>query len=177
MVPPSRAYPLVALVTLMIGSVAPTSAVAANPRALGIYKDWSAFLLEDGGQRVCYMATQPKKMEGQTKGRGEAYLLVTHRPADKSFDVVSIIAGYSYKPGSDVTVTVGKDRFRLFTDRDTAWARDDATDHKLASVLRSGSQAVVKGLSARNTQTTDTYSLSGSGGAYQAISSACGVRR
>ena len=61
-------------------------------------------------------------------------------------------------------------------DRDTAWARDDATDHQLTRALRGNLQAVVKGRSSKNILTTDVYSLNGSGAAYQAISSACNVK-
>src|SRR3712207_8722095 len=54
------------------------------------------------GKKVCYMSAAPDKSEGNYKTRGEVYALVTHRPAQNSRDVVSLISGYPLKPDADV---------------------------------------------------------------------------
>ncbi|MBI1208474.1 MAG: hypothetical protein GC191_14475 [Azospirillum sp.] len=149
-------------------------------RLLGDFKDWKAIAYKEddkeSGGTVCYMVSQPKKAEPSGKQRGDIHALVTHRPGEKSFDVVSFIAGYTYKSGSDVSVQVDNETYSLFTDGETAWARDEATDHKLADAIKSGYKLVVKGVSSRGTNTTDTYSLSGSGDAYKAIGEACNYK-
>lgn len=150
---------------------------AAEPKVLGAHKDWNAFLFEENGGKVCYVTSQPKKSESGGKPRGNVYVLITHRPAEKSLDVVSIMAGYTYKAGSEVAVTIGKDAFKLFTEGDNAWARNDKDDKALVAAMRSGVSMVVKGTSAKGTQTTDTYSLAGIGQAYAAINEACGLKR
>jgi len=155
----------------------PSAAFAATPQSLGAFKDWGAFTFEENGQKVCYMASRPKKSEGNYKSRGEVHLLITHRPAEKSFDVVSVIAGYPFQPNSDAIIQVGNQSFRLFTDGETAWARDEKTDKALVEAIRSGRMLVVKGTSGRGTTTSDTYSLDGTGAAYDAINKACGVKR
>ena len=104
-------------------------------------------------------------------------MLVTQRPAEKSFDVISVIAGYTYQPASETTIQIGNQTFRLFTDGDTAWARDEATDRQIVSAIRSGNSMVVRGTSNRGTATTDTYSLAGSSAAYTAMNQACNVSR
>jgi hypothetical protein len=43
--------------------------------------------------------------------------------------------------------------------------------------MRNGSAMVIKGTSNRGTTTTDTYSLSGTSQAYEAINKACNVKR
>jgi len=176
MLPRSAALALAAALVSTLVSTAPPAA-AADPKVLGTFKNWHAFALDEGGKRVCYMSTQPQKADVKGKARGEAYLLITHRPAEKSFDVVSIIAGYSYKAGGEAQVQAGKATFKLFTEGDTAWARDDVTDRKLSEALRTQDKAVVKGVSSRGTATTDTYALAGAAAAYKAINEACGVKR
>ncbi len=150
-----------------------SSASAQEPKLLSVHKDWSAFTFMEDGKKVCFMASQPSKSQGNYTSRGEVFALITHRPGDNSFDVVSFVAGYTHKKNSDVKVNVGGKKYTLFTQADTAWASDDATDKALMNSIKSGSTMVVKGVSTRGTDTTDTYSLSGSTAAYQAISKAC----
>lgn len=152
-----------------------SAALAAEPRHLGTFRDWNAFVLEEPSGKVCWMASRPKKQQGDFTKRGDVFVLVTHRPAENSRDVVSFVAGYSFADGGDVTVQVGNQKFELFTEGDTAWARDDKTDRALSQAIRQGASMTVRGTSSRGTRTTDTYSLSGSGAAYKAIGDACGV--
>ncbi len=134
-----------------------------------------SFEYTDNGNKVCYMATKPESTTPKGLNRDPAYAMITHRPAEKSLGVVSIVAGYAYKTGSEVTATIGNQRFAMFTDGDTAWARDDATDKALAEAIKNGDKMVVVGTSARGTQTTDTFALGGSTAAFKDISKRCGV--
>ena len=69
------------------------SAIAAAPKVLGEYGDWIAYYYRDGAGPVCYMASTPKKDEGKYSKRGDIYIVVTHRPSEKSFDVINVNAG------------------------------------------------------------------------------------
>jgi hypothetical protein len=162
-----------AVATLACGTVAH----AAEPQLIGSFNDWNAFSYDENGQKVCYMSSRPKKDEGNYKQRGDIYVLITHRPAEKSLDVVSVTTGYTYKEKSEAQVSVGNQNFKLFTDGDTAWARDEKTDKSLVSAIRGGSAMIIKGTSNRGTATTDTYSLAGTSAAYEAINKACDVKR
>lgn len=161
---------------LFASGMAAAPAAAADPRHLGTFKDWNAFVFEEKGQKVCYISSQPKKTEPKAK-RGDIYTLVTHRPAEKALDVVSVIVGYPFKKGSEAEVNIDGKDFKLFTDGETAWARDADGDRAVTTAMRDGKQMVVKGVSSRGTKTTDTYSLAGVSQAYDAINEACGVKR
>ncbi|MCM1323160.1 MAG: invasion associated locus B family protein [Acetobacter sp.] len=148
---------------------------AANiPTEIGEYGDWTAYSYKEGKNTVCYMASTPKKDEGNYKTRGEIYAVITHRPADKSYDVVNFVAGYTYKNNTNVVVKIGTTTFNnLFTSGDNAWAPDNATDKKLVDTMKRGQRMIVEGISSRGTKTKDTYSLAGFSKAYQAISTKC----
>ncbi|MBI4032055.1 MAG: hypothetical protein HY370_10300 [Proteobacteria bacterium] len=163
---------LVALAALLFDT---PQAMADEPRLIETSGDWSAYVFMEEGKKVCYMASQPKKAEGDYTRRGDIFALITHRPGESTKDVFSYITGYSYKPGSDVTVTIDSNKFTLFSQDDTAWASDASTDGKISQSIRKGSKMVVKGMSSRGTQTTDTFSLKGSGSAHDAISKECGT--
>ncbi|MFL7900240.1 invasion associated locus B family protein [Azospirillum argentinense] len=156
-----------------------TTASAADPRLLGTFKDWNAFAFDEGGHKVCYLSSQPKKKEPAAAKRGDIYVLVTHRPAEKALDVVSVVVGYPLKKDSESTLDVAGKSFKLFTDGETAWARDADTDKAVTAAMRDakGKSMVVKGVSGRGTKTTDTYSTDGFAQAYDAINQACGVKR
>lgn len=145
----------------------------AEPKLIGEYGDWVAYKLMEDGNKVCYMASKPKKHQGNYTRRGEIYALITHRPVDGTKNVFSYMTGYPYKAGSDASVKIGTNKFTLFTQDETAWAPDSETDDALADAIRKGSTMTVKGVSTRGTQTTDTFSLSGSGAAHDAITKEC----
>ncbi len=149
------------------------SAHAGQPRLIGTYGDWLAYMFVENGDKVCYMASKPTKEEGNYSRRGDVFALVTHRPSEDTRDVFSYVAGYTYKPGSDVTVQANGETFELFTQDDRAWTSDAESDEKLVDAIRKGSRMVVKGVSSRGTNTTDTISLKGSSSAYKRITEEC----
>lgn len=147
---------------------------ANSPVELGEYGDWTAYSYKEGKNTVCYMASTPKKDEGNYKVRGDIYAIVTHRPAEKSYDVVNFVAGYNYKKNSNVVVKIGATTFNnLFTSGSNAWAPDSKTDKKLVQEMKRGQKLIVEGVSFKGTKTKDTYSLSGFSKAYRAISAKC----
>ena len=169
----------VAVVLLAAGSL--SLALAQDPpkppKAIGRYGDWQALTFEEAGNVACYIISEPKQAQGNYSTRGKVYALITHRPSSKpqQLNVLTIIAGYPYKEKSEVTIEIGDEKFSLFTEQETAWAADAETDQKLVDAMKSGSGMIVRGVSTRDTETTDTYSLQGFTKAYNAIGEACGL--
>ena len=130
-------------------------------------KDWSVFEAGDGGQKVCWIVSQPTKSTATRDGknvdvrRGDIFLMVAVRKADKAKNEVSFLAGYPFKKGSKVKVTVGNKSYDMFTDGENAWTPSPAEDNTLTNAFRRGSNARIQGLSGRGTTTVDTFSLSG----------------
>ena len=157
------------LMCLLIGT-----AQAASPQKIGDYNDWSAFSYQEGKNTVCYMASSPQKSEGKYTRRGEPYIVITHRPADKTFDVINFVAGYQYKNEAPIVVKIGKystDDF--FADNDKAWTMNSTTDKKLVEEMKKGERLIIDGTSSKGTVTKDYYSLKGFTAAYRAISAKC----
>ncbi len=144
---------------------------------LGGAQGWDAYSDTEKGHKICYVVGEPSKSEPAGAKRNKIYASVTHRPAEKISNEVSFNAGYLFKEGSDAELTVDSRKFSLFTNKDTAWARDPGTDKSVVEALAKGKQAVLKGVSARGTETTDTYSLAGLSQALGQIDKACGVKR
>lgn len=139
------------------------------------YDDWSAFAVKQEGAQVCYLGSEPLKSEGNYKKRGTVLFLVTHRPKDKSMNVVNFQAGYVFKNGSEVSLLIGGQTYALFTQSGDAWAKDTKTDSAIVQSMIKGAQMIVKGTSSLGTLTTDTFSLKGFSAAYKAASKACNL--
>lgn len=138
---------------------------------------WSAFAETGKGGKACYLVGRPQKSEPANLKRGDVRVFVTHRPAEKSYNVVNFAAGYPYKEDSEVELMVDARKFALFTSKEGAWARDATIDKAIVEAMAKGKQVVLKGTSARGTATTDTYALAGFAQALGEIDKACGVKR
>jgi hypothetical protein len=163
------AITFIGLLGIHIGAVA----AAAKSQPLGEFKQWSAHEIREGRAKTCYAHGEPLKKTGKYKTRGRTFVQVTHRPAEGTWNEVGITAGYSYRRDSEAIVIVDKKRFVLFTDKDTAWAKDSRQDRKLVRAFKKGRTMTVRATSSRGTVTIDTYSLSCFTRAYQAMGRAC----
>ena len=117
----------------------PSSSVAAaaqTPEFLGTHRDWNVYAFTENSQKICYMASEPKKQEGDYTRRGNPAVLVTRRPGPKVVDEVSVQPGYSYKEGSEVEVGVGKSKFALFTRGEHAWTKSEDADRALINAMK-----------------------------------------
>jgi len=165
---------VVFVILAMIFSV--NSFASTSPKLINVYKAWEAYTYKESSGKVCYMASVPTKSEGKYTYRGDIIALITHRPGDASRDVFSFTTGYSFKVNSEVTLKIDNKKWTLFTDKDTAWAKDEKTDREISKAIQKGSKMTLEGYSSRGTYTKDTFSLRGSTAAYQAISRACGIK-
>ncbi|MCH8238140.1 MAG: hypothetical protein IIC06_08205 [Proteobacteria bacterium] len=162
--------------TVLSWAALTAGAQAEETNLLSTQGVWEAYQESEGGKKVCYLGSLPKKATGKYKKRGETYVLITHRPAEKSANVVSVKAGYTYQENSEVEVIIGTETFKLFTDAGHAFAYDQKTDGRLVKAMIRGAKMVIKGTSSRGTKTTDSYSLKGFTAAYQAINKACKIK-
>ena len=152
---------------------AATGAAAQGPppKPLGKFGDWEAFAATDAGGKLCYAASLPKRSKNEPAGRGRAYLLVSDRPADKSFGVFSLTAGFPLKKGAAAMLDVGGQRFDLYTVGDSAWSRDDKA---VDAALLKGKLATFVAYPAKGEPVADEYGLAGFAEARAAIDKECG---
>lgn len=151
-----------------------------NVEVIGTFDDWKAYVTYEKKKKICYMVSFPKRQEGDFKKRGKVYAMITHRPAQQTFNVVSFNAGYKYQQNSKarLILNAGKNKktFELFTDNESAWALADVDDQEITKfITRFGENLVIEGISSKGSKTKDVYSLKGSLKAYKAISEACEV--
>lgn len=153
-----------------------SQSVHGADRALGSFRDWSAMAFGNNKELTCMAFTQPVKSEGKYSKRGEAFVFVTHRPADAKRQQVSIETGYSYKGDAPATITIDGVTFALRTEGSTAWLKQESRNSELVNAMKAGRTMLVKGTSSRGNDTLDQYSLLGFSAAVRAIDRACKPR-
>jgi len=163
-------FSLIAFCTLIAFS---NAAFAQEVKVLGTFGKWVAQTYRENGQPVCFISVKPDSSEGNYKARGDVLFMVTHRPSEQAFNVLSVVAGYQFQPDSDAGVTVTGKRFNLFTNGERAYARDAATDKTLVDLMIKGRNVSVRGTSNRGTVITDLFPLAGFTAAHKSITDSC----
>lgn len=157
--------------------VAPAAAVAggAEPTLIGQFGTWGAYSATTNGKKVCFALAKPSssKTNPPNRPRDPAYAFVSTRPAEKVNNEVSVMIGYALKPGSESSVEVGGAAFAMYTQGDGLWIKNAAEEERMVEAMRKSADLVVKGVSAKGTETTDTFSLKGLAQALDKISQDC----
>jgi hypothetical protein len=152
----------------------PVTAKAGEPRLISTFSNWNVYTMMDDGHKACFMAIKGFVGDpNDSRKRGDAYAIITRRPAEGVKNEFSYLAGYNYKPGSDVSVEIGAEKFQLFTQGGTAWATDSDTDNKLAKAIRAGDSMTVRSTSSKGVKTVDKVDLKDSEKAYKKLDDEC----
>ncbi|MCK1298590.1 invasion associated locus B family protein [Bradyrhizobium sp. 134] len=156
---------------------APHAAVAggAEPTLIGQFGTWGAYSAAPNGKKVCFALAKPSssKTNPPNRPRDPAYAFVSTRPAEKVNNEVSVMIGYALKPGSESSVEVGGAAFAMYSQGDGLWIKNAAEEERMVEAMRKSADLVVKGMSAKGTETTDTFSLKGLAQALDRISQDC----
>ena len=139
------------------------AAGGGEPTLLGQYGSWGAYTAAPNGKKVCFALAKPSssKTNPPNRPRDPAYAFISSRPAEKVVNEVSIMIGYPAKPGSESTLEVGGARYAMYTQGDGLWIKNAAEEERMVEAMRKSADAVVKGVSAKGTETIDTFSLKG----------------
>jgi hypothetical protein len=155
----------------------PAAAVAGNaePTLIGQFGTWGAYTATPKGKKVCFALAKPSssKTNPPNRPRDPAYAFVSTRPAEKVSNEVSVMIGYALKPGSESTLEVGGASYAMYTQGDGLWIKNAAEEERMVDAMRKASDAVVKGVSAKGTETTDTFSLKGLSQALDKLAQDC----
>jgi len=148
---------------------------SAEPTLIGQYGTWGAYTATPNGQKVCFALAKPasSKTNPPNRPRDPAYAFVSTRPAEKVTNEVSVMIGYTLKPGSESTLEVGGASYAMYTQGDGLWIKNAAEEERMVEAMRKAPDVVVKAVSAKGTETTDTFSLKGLSQALDRLAQDC----
>ena len=148
---------------------------SAEPTLIGQFGTWGAYTATPNGRKVCFALAKPasSKTNPPNRPRDPAYAFVSTRPAEKVINEVSVMIGYTLKPGSESTLEVGGASYAMYTQGDGLWIKNAAEEERMVDAMRKAAEVVVKGVSAKGTETTDTFSLKGLAQALDRLAQDC----
>lgn len=167
-----RSVFIAAGVVAMSGSFA----AAQTGELIGQNGAWKSFRSGSGANTVCFITSEPTKLEGKydRNNRGETRVFVAHHGKDSDErGVVSSVAGYRFEEGRDVVFSIDGKAFNLFSVDTRAWATKPSMDRAMVKAMKRGNTLKVTGISSRGNKTVDTYSLKGFTAAMKKIDKAC----
>ena len=150
-----RAGAIAALVLAALGGGDPLWAA----EQLSKHQSWTLFMHKSADATTCFAASQPTESLPKGANRDAIHFYVSAWPKD----------GVK----SEVSVKIGSDTFKLFSDDQRGYVADPTEELKLVEAMKKGSSMQVLATSQRGTDTTDTYSLSGVSQALQAMAEKC----
>jgi hypothetical protein len=156
-------------------AAATAAAGGAEPTLIGQFGTWGAYTATPNGKKVCFALAKPSssKTNPPNRPRDPAYAFVSTRPAEKVSNEVSIMIGYTLKPGSESSLEVGGASYAMYTQGDGLWIKNAAEEERMVEAMRKSADVTVKGVSAKGTETTDTFSLKGLSQALDKLAQDC----
>lgn len=144
-------------------SAAAAAAGGAEPTLIGQFGTWGAYTAAPNGKKVCFALAKPStsKTNPPNRPRDPAYAFISTRPSEKVVNEVSIMIGYAVKPGSESTLQVGGGTYAMYTQGDGLWIKNAAEEERMVESMRKSAEVTVKAVSAKGTETIDTFSLKG----------------
>lgn len=149
---------VIALSFLLAGAAA---AAANQPTRISEFDDWGVYSYQSKDGTVCYALAMPKEMKPEGVDHGRNFFIVSPGGDKGSAYVPEAIMGYTLKGGSDVNVTIGDDKYVMFTKDSAAWVEKENDEPKLIASMKGGADMLVEATSKRGTATSYSYSLSG----------------
>lgn len=148
-----------------------TVALAQTPNRIEQFNAWGAYSYDSGKGKVCYVLSVPADKSPASVDHGDNFFLVTQRPGQNISYEPQAMAGYTLKSGSKVTASIDGKKFTFFTKDKSAWLENAAEEPALVAAMKAGKNMTVSAVSARGTNTSYTYSLSGITAALKKIES------
>jgi hypothetical protein len=156
-------------------AAAAAAAGGAEPTLIGQFGTWGAYTAMPNGKKVCFALAKPSssRTNPPNRPRDPAYAFISTRPAEKVTNEVSIMIGYALKPGSESTLEVGGASYAMYTQGDGLWIKNAAEEERMVEAMRKAADVVVKGVSAKGTETSDTFSMKGLSQALDKLAQDC----
>lgn len=143
-----------------LGLAAPVQ--AQEPTFVEQSRDWDVFRTTIEGSPACFIVSKARTYDPMPESRhGDVFFYMTRRPAAGVEAEPLLLVGYSFREGSQVTVSVGSSSFPFLTQGPRAFLNDPSQGTALLAAMRAGSDMRVTGTSSRGTAVTYGFSLSG----------------
>lgn len=158
---------------LLVASLLAPTLAAAAPQAVASFRDWSVFVREVDGDRICYAATEAKTKLPASVNHGDVFFLIATWKSGAATNQPSFMTGYTLKDQPPPVVAVGTQKFTMYASDNEGFIEAAKDEQALVAAMRKGADMKVTAVSGRGTQTSYAISLQGISSALDKVSEAC----
>ena len=144
-----------------------------NLKSVGKFKDWESFILSQDGKKTCFAQSIPVVRAPKKLKRDPSRLFISFRPNENIKNEISVTNGYEFKLKAPVAAKSGKKSYDLFSKGRFAWVVDNKDESKLIVTMKKASRLMIIGMTEKDDQTTDHYSMMGFTKAYNSAKKSC----
>ena len=144
-----------------------------NLKSVGKFKDWESFILSQEENKICFAQSIPVVRAPKKLKRDPSRLFISFRPTENIKNEVSVTNGYEFKLKAPVAAKSGKKSYDLFSKGRFAWVVDSEDESKLIVTMKKASRLMIIGMTEKDDQTTDHYSMMGFTKAYNIAKKSC----
>lgn len=149
------------------------AALAQQPEAKATYKDWSVFVREAEGQKICFVATEATDKSPKSVNHGDVFFLVATWASGAATEQPSLMTGYALNAKPEPTVRIGSDRWDMYVSENEAFIEAADEETRLVRAMRRGADMRIGAVSQRGTATSYVISLRGVSAALDRAKSEC----
>ena len=161
------------ILTILFSFICHIAIADENLKSIGKFKDWESFVLAQNGNKICFAQSMPVVRAPKKLKREASRLFVSFRPAENIKNEISVTNGYEFKLKAPVAAKSGKKSYDLFSKGRFAWVVDNEDETKLIMTMKKASRLMIVGITDKNDQTTDHYSMMGFTKAYNTAKKNC----
>lgn len=161
------------LATALLGLFFAAPALAAEPKPVATFKDWSVFVREANGDRICFAATEATDKSPKSVNHGDIFFLVATWKSGAASNQPSLLTGYNMKDAPPPTLRVGSEKWEMYVSDNEAFIESAEDEQSLVSAMRRGADMRVSAVSARGTATSYLISLRGVTAALERVRAEC----
>ena len=145
----------------------------AEPKAVATFRDWSVFVREDGGDKVCFAATEAKDKSPKSVNHGDIFFLIASWESGAATNQPSLMTGYELNARPEPALRIGSDRWQMYASENEAFIEAAGEEERLIRAMRRGADMRVSAVSQRGTATNYVISLRGVSAALDRVAQEC----
>ena len=165
--------PLSFAVAFVVAIAVVGSAAAADPQAVATYKDWSVFVRDVDGDKICFAASEAKDKSPKSANHGDIFFLVSSWKSRAATNQPSLMTGYPLNAAPEPTLRVGSDKWDMYVSENEGFIELTSEEERLVRAMRRGADMRISAVSQRGTATSYIISLRGISAALDRVTAEC----
>ena len=152
---------------------------SAFPQVIdSMYYGWVVYEYNEENSEIgkddkrCYIVATPHKTNSSYTAARNPYISITRYEGSRS-EEINVHAGYEYKISSDVYMLIGNQQKQLYTNEDSAWAKNDYEDKEIIQLMLSSDNIKIRSDSSTGNYAVDEYQTKGLVRAYARMKELC----